>query len=180
MTISPAPQSIVLAAALAGAANTSVPADELPTPQHVSICADSDSAALLLAARRYAAFWNTGEARWAQLALSNSFVDRTLPQGRPQGPSGPLMASQSFRAAVPDLRAEMADVVIAADRVSVRLHFTGHFTGQMGTVRGSGQPVDFQAFDLYRVEAGVIVENWHLEDNLTLQRQLGLIPSSGS
>jgi predicted ester cyclase len=38
-----------------------------------------------------------------------------------------------------------------------------------------GQTVDFQAFDLYRVADGRIVENWHLEDNLTLLKQLGAI-----
>ena len=32
-----------------------------------------------------------------------------------------------------------------------------------------------QAFDLYRVKDGRIVENWHLEDNLTLLKQLGAI-----
>ncbi|MGF6759382.1 putative SnoaL-like aldol condensation-catalyzing enzyme [Paraburkholderia sp. GAS42] len=38
-----------------------------------------------------------------------------------------------------------------------------------------GQTGDFQAFDLYRVKDGRIVENWHLEGNLTLQKQLGVI-----
>lgn len=64
---------------------------------------------------------------------------------------------------------------MAGDRVSVRLHFRGHFTGQFGTVQGAGQAVDFAAFDLYRVEDGRIAENWHLEDNLTLMQQLGLV-----
>jgi SnoaL-like polyketide cyclase len=35
--------------------------------------------------------------------------------------------------------------------------------------------IDFQAFDLYRVQGGKIVENRHLEDNLTLLEQLGAI-----
>jgi hypothetical protein len=35
--------------------------------------------------------------------------------------------------------------------------------------------IDFQAFDLYRVQDAKIVENWHLEDNLTLFKQLGVI-----
>jgi len=169
------PNALVLGASLAAVPLAGRATDNLPTPRHLSVAAGTDSAALLLAARRYAAFWNTGDPEFARIALSPQFVDRTLPAGRPQGPAGPLAASAGFRAAVPDLSAEMDDVVIAGDRVSVRLHFRGHFTGRMGALVGSGQVIDFQAFDLYRVAEGVIVENWHLEDNLTLQKQLGVV-----
>jgi predicted ester cyclase len=148
----------------------------LPVPHHLAVSGSSaQSASTVLTARRYAAFWNTGDESYAKLALSPEFVDRTLPDGRPQGPQGPLQASKGFRAAVPDLHAEMDDVVVAGDRASVHLHFTGHFTGQFQNIKGNGQTVDFQAFDLYRVKDGRIVENWHLEDNLTLLKQLGAI-----
>lgn len=148
--------------------------DDLPAPAHVSAATGTER--VVLAARRYAAFWNTGDARFAKAALSPAFVDRTLPAGRAQGPTGPLDASKAFRAAVPDLRAEIEDLVVAGDRVAVHLHFRGSFTGTFQGVRGAGQAVDFQAFDLYRVDAdGRIAENWHLEDNLTLLQQLGAI-----
>jgi len=147
--------------------------DDLPQPHHLVAAPDSQDA--VLAARRYAAFWNTGKPAFAEAALATSFMDRTLPAGRPQGPQGPLAASQAFRTAVPDLRAEIDDMVVAGDRVSVRLHFQGHFSGQFGAVQGQGQAIDFRAFDLYRVEAGRIAENWHLEDNLTLLQQLGVV-----
>ncbi len=150
--------------------------DALPHPHHLSVGGSSaQTAAVTLAARRYAAFWNTGDESYAKQALSPDFIDRTLPEGRPQGPNGPLQASKGFRAAVPDLTAEVDDMVVAGDRASVHLHFRGHFTGQFQNVKGEGQTVDFQAFDLYRVKDGRIVENWHLEDNLTLLKQLGVI-----
>jgi predicted ester cyclase len=148
----------------------------LPVPHHLAVDTDSaQSAAIVQTARRYAAFWDTGDEAWAALALSPEFVDRTLPDGRPQGPQGPLAASKGFRAAVPDLHAEIDDLVVAGDRASVHLHFHGHFTGRFQNLQGHGQTVDFQAFDLYRVKDGRIVENWHLEDNLTLLKQLGAI-----
>ena len=166
--------SVVAAAASACAiAAGSAATDELPRPHHLA--AASQSAKVVTAARRYAAFWDTGDASYAQAALAPDFVDRTLPAGRPQGPTGPLAASQAFRKAVPDLRAEVDEMVVFGDRVSVHLHFHGHFTGQFGTVQGQGQPIDFQAFDLYRVEGGRIAENWHLEDNLSLMQQFGVI-----
>jgi predicted ester cyclase len=160
------------AANAAGATNDA----DLPVPAHLAVDTPSaQSDAVVLTARRYAAFWNTGDEAWATLALSPDFVDRTLPDGRPQGPQGPLTASKGFRAAVPDLHAQIDDLVVAGDRASVHLHFHGHFTGQFQNLKGNGQTVDFQAFDLYRVKDGRIVENWHLEDNLTLLKQLGAI-----
>lgn len=151
-------------------------AENLPAPLHVAVAGSkAQIAASVLAARRYAAFWNTGDAAHANAALAPGFMDRTLPAGRPQGPAGPLLASQMFRGAVPDLTAEIQDMVVAGDRVSVHLRLKGHFTGRFGEVAGTGQVIDFQAFDLYRVENGKIIENWHLEDNFGLMQQMGIV-----
>ena len=165
---------ITLAAALAGSTALAAPTDTaLPVPQHVAAAPGAEAA--LLAARRYAAFWNTGDPVWAELALAPVFTDHSLPPGRAQGPAGPLQASRGFRMAVPDLHAEVSDMVAAGDHVSVRLRFSGHFTGQFGKVQGRGQVIDFQAFDLYRVANGRITDNWHLEDKLTLLQQMGVV-----
>jgi predicted ester cyclase len=60
-------------------------------------------------------------------------------------------------------------------RITALLHFRGHFTGTFGGRAGQGQAVDFIAVDIYRVQNGLIAENWHLEDNLTLMQQLGVV-----
>jgi predicted ester cyclase len=151
-------------------------ADEaLPEPHHL-VLADKSKAtkSVEIASLRYAAFWNTGEESYAKSALADDFVDRTLPAGRAPGLDGALQASKNFRAAVPDLTSDVDDMIVAGDRASLHLHFKGHFTGKFKDIQGNGQVVDFQAFDLYRVKDGKIVENWHLEDNLTLLKQLGV------
>ncbi|TWB18797.1 putative ester cyclase [Nitrospirillum amazonense] len=129
----------------------------------------------ILAARRYATFWSTGDEALAHAALAPDFTDRTLPPGRAQGVPGPLAASAFVRAAIPDLTASVEQLVVAGDRVTVHFRFQGHFTGRFGAVQGKGQAVDFIATDLYRVQDGRIAENWHIEDNLTLLRQLGVV-----
>ncbi|AUA59881.1 hypothetical protein CVS48_10915 [Achromobacter spanius] len=55
--------------------------------------------------------------------------------------------------------------------------FTGHFTGTFRGVQGGGQPVNYISMDIYRFFNGLIFESWHLEDNLTLYSQLGIINS---
>ncbi|CAJ0712025.1 hypothetical protein LMG6871_00291 [Ralstonia edaphis] len=166
------PMALAIAPAAAAAASDA----DLIRPDHVAAADTPQAAAAVLAARRYATFWHTGDARYATEALSPAFVDRTLPAGRVQGTQGPLDASKAFRTAVPDMRVEIEDMVVAGDRVSVHLRFRGHFTGEFGRAHGQNQPIDFQAFDLYRIADGKIAENWHLEDNQTLLRQMGLQP----
>ena len=64
---------------------------------------------------------------------------------------------------------------MAGDRVVAHLRFTGHFSGQFQGIKGKGQPIDFIATDIYRIANGRIQENWHIEDNLTLLQQLGVV-----
>ncbi|MCK7337516.1 ester cyclase [Enterobacter cloacae] len=126
-------------------------------------------------ARKYATFWDTGKEALARDALAEDFTDKTPPEGRKQGPDGAIMASRVFRTAVPDLRCEVEQMIITGDRVVSHLHFRGSFTGTFGKLKGQGQKIDFIATDIYQIREGKIVANWHLEDNLTLMKQLGVL-----
>src|SRR6266446_5314860 len=110
-----------------------------------------------------------------EAALAQNFVDRTLPSGRPQGLKGVLEASTNFRAAIPDLSVEIEELLVVNDRAVVRYTFKGHFTGNFKGVKGDGRPISFRAVDIYRVQNGQISDNWHLEDNLSLMQQLGVV-----
>ncbi|MGV8875860.1 MAG: ester cyclase [Rhodococcus sp. (in: high G+C Gram-positive bacteria)] len=130
------------------------------------------------AAQNLYTFWDTGEQVYLDRAVDGSFVDNTLPTGRPQGPNGPVVASAGFRAAVPDLTCELTDLYITGDTFTARLIFRGHFTGIHGSTAGSGQTIEFGAIDIQHVGEERIVEDWHLEDNLTFMQQAGLIGES--
>jgi predicted ester cyclase len=83
-------------------------------------------------------FWNTGDEALLKDAIASNFTDHTLPPGRPQGPEGPAFASRRFRAAVPDLKVTVEKMIVAAEYVTVHMHFTGHFTGRFGQTQGNG------------------------------------------
>ncbi|WP_051831164.1 MULTISPECIES: ester cyclase [Streptomyces] len=119
-------------------------------------------------------FWNTGQQKYLDAAISPGFRDNTLPPGRPQGPTGPVLASRAFRAAVPDLTCELSEVLVTGDRITARLVFRGHFTGTFDGVRGKGQSIEFNAIDIQHVGTDRIVEDWHIEDNTALLAQLGV------
>lgn len=169
------PSLLVTAALWPVAPAVAAPDDSLPTPRVLTLAPGLNAhhaAPLVLAARRYAGFWNSGDPALAQAALAPDFTDRTLPPGRAQGPTGPLQASEGFRKAVPDLAADIDEMIVSGDRVVLRLSFHGHFSGNFGAVQGHGQEVAFRAIDIYRVAEGRITDNWHLEDNLTLLQQM--------
>jgi hypothetical protein len=62
--------------------------DQLPEVKQVNIdqsITTKQVDKMILAAKRYAAFWNTGEEKFAKQALADSFIDLNLPKGRKQG-----------------------------------------------------------------------------------------------
>jgi predicted ester cyclase len=135
---------------------------------------ESQRDAAVKAARAFYEFWNTGDEADLKRAIAPTFTDHTLPSGRPQGPEGPAFASRQFRAAVPDLAVRVEKMIVAGEYVTVHMTFTGHFTGKFGRAQGKGQPIEFIATDLVKVENGQITDNWHIEDNLNLLQQMGV------
>jgi predicted ester cyclase len=152
--------------------------DQLPKPENLQIASGlskQEIESLLNTAQQYYAFWNTGIEVYAKRALAADFIDLNLPKGRPQGPNGPIIASAAFRQAVPDLSVAVKSVYLLKNKVITQLLFTGHFTGTFGKIKGESQTVTFSAVDIYTIQNGKITENWHLEDNLSLMQQLGLV-----
>lgn len=150
-------------------------------PQELIVAKDLPAAtvaAMLKPVDAFYGFWNNGSPTLLKAALSPRFTDHSLPKGRPQGPAGPAAASKAFLGAVPDLKIAVVQRLVVGDRVVSHLHFTGHFTGTFMGATGAGQPIDFIATDILRVSGGKITDNWHLEDNLTFQQQIGLVPTN--
>jgi len=151
---------------------------KIPTPERIQTASGlskQEAASLLETAQQYYAFWNTGIEDYAKKVLAHNFVDLNLPEGRPQGPNGPLVASAGFRQAVPDLSVTVKLVYLLKNKVISQLLLNGHFTGTFGKLKGEGQAISFSAVDMYAIENEKIIENWHLEDNFTLMQQLGVI-----
>ena len=150
----------------------------LPQPESMTVdrsLSKADAAQMIKTARLFYAFWDTGNSEYASAAVDNEFRDNTLPEGRPQGPKGLLFASQTFRSAVPDLHCKIKELLVSGDKITARLLFTGTHKGEFMGHPATGKPVRFFAIDVLRIRGGRIVEDWHIEDNLTLLQQLGVV-----
>jgi steroid delta-isomerase-like uncharacterized protein len=78
-----------------------------------------------------------------------------------------------MRAAFPDLEARLDDIVAAGDRVAVRLTFRGTHRGEFQGVPATGRAIAYVSHEFYRVEDGLIAEEWICSDMASLFRQLG-------
>jgi glyoxylase-like metal-dependent hydrolase (beta-lactamase superfamily II)/predicted ester cyclase len=88
----------------------------------------------------------------------------------------------SLWAAIPDFRFELLDVVAEDDRAAAHWRITGTFAGP-GEFDGflpTGARVDFRGVDYVTIRGGRIVRNDAYTDNMTVARQLGLLPPAGS
>jgi len=66
-------------------------------------------------------------------------------------------------------------MVFSGNYVTVHMVFRGHFTGTFASAKGVGQTIEFIATDLLKVANGKVTDNWHIEDNLTLLKQMGVV-----
>jgi steroid delta-isomerase-like uncharacterized protein len=91
----------------------------------------------------------------------------------------------TWRAAFPDFRVTVHDIIAEDDKVVVR--WTGHGThlgefpsDTLGTIPPTGKTFEAQEIHIYQLQAGKIIADWEVWDVLGAMQQLGVIPRSDS
>jgi len=79
---------------------------------------------------------------------------------------------EMMRDAFPDLQADIEDIVAAQDKVAVRVRFRGTHSGEFLGIPGTGRAVEYISHEFYRIDGGLIAEEWICSDMATLLRQL--------
>ena len=82
----------------------------------------------------------------------------------------------------PDFRMEVVDLVASGDKVAVRWHMTGTFSGEAkfeGAI-ATGETIDITGCDMLTVRDGRIVHNDAYMNGMQMARQLGVLPPQGS
>ena len=90
---------------------------------------------------------------------------------------------EAMRAAFPDLRYDIEDLVAEGDTVVARWRLTGTHEGDLAgptmSVPPSGKRIDLWGMSLCRIEGGMVTENWESFDMMEFLEQLGVIRSPG-
>jgi steroid delta-isomerase-like uncharacterized protein len=88
--------------------------------------------------------------------------------------------ARMYRAAFPDLRLVVDDVIAADDKVVLRWHSEGTHLGELAGLAPTGARGSVTGISIDLWKDGKIVETWTEWDNLGLARQLGAAPPEGS
>ncbi len=85
--------------------------------------------------------------------------------------------AKSYRAAFPDMKAEVEQLVAEGDFVVSRVRPSGTHTGDLMGMPPTGKKVDLRwVMNMVRVVDGKVAEEWEVFDQLDFMRQLGVIP----
>ena len=84
---------------------------------------------------------------------------------------------EEWLSAFPDLHIAIEKLITAEDTVVAWLIWSGTHEGPLPHWNApvTGQAMERESIVIYRVACGQIVENWIVQDNLTMLRQLGII-----
>ena len=98
--------------------------------------------------------------------------------GEHAGIDGPRATVEHRLAAFPDLKSQVEELIAVDDKIVVRVRWTGTQTGDYAGVPATGKAVDVRVISIWRFENGKVVENWTLQDQLTLLKQVGFLPET--
>jgi predicted ester cyclase len=90
------------------------------------------------------------------------------------GAQGVKAVIASLRAAYPDFRLTIEDLVASGDTVWLRMTATGTNDGSFMGHAPTGRRISIDVVDIIRVEDGRMVEHWGVPDRLGALFQLGL------
>ena len=128
--------------------------------------------------RRYLGLYDRGDMDGAMTMCVEDYVwQGNAPQGQVviRGKAALRSELEAFKAAMPDCRAEILDMVAEGDMVAARLREYGHHTGtEWLGVQPSGAYVEWFPFVFFRLEDGLLAEEWFTDDPYTILRCLGV------
>jgi steroid delta-isomerase-like uncharacterized protein len=93
----------------------------------------------------------------------------------PRDREGVAIVVKALRAAFPDLKYEIEDMVIGADAVAVRATLRGTHRGDFFGIAPTGKSIEVSQITIEHFKDGKIVAHHRVTDELTLQRQLGVV-----
>ncbi|MFM0153027.1 ester cyclase [Paraburkholderia sediminicola] len=100
------------------------------------------------------------------------------PAGAAPGPDQMVQVFADIAAALPDMKVTILDLLIHGDRAGVRAEISGTQTGKLLGIDASSKHISFAIHSFHQMRGSLIAKTWHLEDWLSVFRQLGQLPKT--
>jgi steroid delta-isomerase-like uncharacterized protein len=124
--------------------------------------------------------FNTGKFDGLDTYIEANFTEHELREGAMPGLAGLKKQMTDFRAAFPDIKFTVNDVVAEGDKVWGLITITGTNTGPMMGMPPTGKAINMQGVDIVKITNGKCVEHWGFFDHAKMMEQLGLMPPHGA
>ena len=109
--------------------------------------------------------------------LADDFVEHEELPGLDPTKEGVKAFFHMYRAAFPDLRMSVEDLIVSGDKAVARVRATGTNEGDFMGMPATGKRVDVQLIDIMGFGSdGLVHEHWGVLDAMTMMQQLGAIP----
>ena len=127
-------------------------------------------------ARDYFKAFATQDRAWLDANVAPTYIrqDTTLPF-EVVGPDGVMTLGDVLLGAFSEIELDIQEVIAENDKELVHLRFRGVHSGAFGDYAATGKRFDVMVLDFFRMENGMIAEQWPAIDNLGLQQQIGMI-----
>ena len=124
---------------------------------------------------------NAGDIEGFGSLLADDFVEHEELPGLEPTKDGVQAFFHMYRAAFPDLRMEIEDLIVSGEKAVARVRATGTNDGEFMGMPATGKRVDAQLVDIMRFgDDGLAHDHWGVFDAMTMMQQLGAIPAGPS
>jgi steroid delta-isomerase-like uncharacterized protein len=119
---------------------------------------------------------NQGRLERADDLVAVNFVELDPLPGQQQGREGLKQVIAAFRTAFPDIHWVIEEMVAEGDHIFSRFTWRGTHRGEFFGVPATGKQISVKGMVVDRVVGGKMVDSRILMDDLSMMRQLGVIP----
>jgi steroid delta-isomerase-like uncharacterized protein len=95
--------------------------------------------------------------------------------GQAPGLEGVKQTFRSLRAAFPDMKVQVEDVIAEGDKVVGRFVVSGTNTGEFMGMPATGKAFTYDEIVIVRFKDGKIIEHWAEMDSMGMMQQLGVM-----
>jgi predicted ester cyclase len=125
--------------------------------------------------RLYRAF-STKDVALLREAVTPDWEYLPEPPGQKPGPDQMIPIFADLASALPDMRIEILDMLVQDNRVGTRAEVSGTQSGPLMGIAATKKPIRFAIHSFHELRDGRVSKTWHLEDWLSVFRQLDAVP----
>ena len=123
--------------------------------------------------------WGNGNLALIDELYAPNYVNHNPFPGFAPDREGLKQSVTMMRAAFPDLRSQIEDLIAEEDKVVARFGGHGTHKGELMGVPPTGKEVAFTGIQICRIVDGKVVEDWTELDMMGVMVQLGVVPPPG-